>query len=95
LLTRRSADSWKASQVLEGTSRSSTSLDAERIAAGLRALPGVVLTSTTIGNGQTFSLLLTLLAVPVAYSILDDLSLWLRHRFFARTKIDRGECELE
>jgi hypothetical protein len=29
------------------------------------------------------------------YSMLDDLSLWLHRRFFARAKVDRGESELE
>jgi hypothetical protein len=34
----------------EGTSRSSTLIAAERIATGLRTLPGVILTNTTISN---------------------------------------------
>jgi hydrophobe/amphiphile efflux-1 (HAE1) family protein len=54
-----------------------------------QAIAGVVI------GGQTFSLLLTLVAVPVAYSLLDDLSGWIRWRFSARTKVDRGESEIE
>jgi multidrug efflux pump subunit AcrB len=61
---------------------------------GIGAGQSQAIASIVIG-GQTFSLLLTLLAVPVAYSMLDDLSLWLRHRFFTRAKVDRGESELE
>jgi multidrug efflux pump subunit AcrB len=61
---------------------------------GIGAGQSQAIASIVIG-GQTFSLLLTLLAVPVAYSILDDLSLLLRRRFFAGAKVDRGESELE
>ena len=39
----------------EGTSRESTLLAAERIARSMRGLPGVVLTSTTVGNGSDAS----------------------------------------
>ena len=43
--------------------------------------PGVVV------GGQTLSLLLTLLATPVAYSLFDDATAWFQRRF--GRKIDR------
>lgn len=61
---------------------------------GIGAGQSKAIASIVIG-GQTFSLLLTLLAVPVAYSMFDDLSAWLRRRFSVGTKVDRGESELE
>ena len=60
------------------------------VGAGLnRATAGVVV------GGQTLSLALTLLATPVAYSLFDDVTAWLKRRFGADGPHDRGERELE
>ena len=51
-------------------------------------------TSGVIVGGQVLSLLLTLLATPVAYSLLDDLSAWYRRRFGNAEKRARVEQEI-
>jgi multidrug efflux pump subunit AcrB len=51
-------------------------------------------TGAIVLGGQTLSLLLTLVAVPVAYSLFDDLAMWFRRRTTTQG-VDRGERELD
>jgi HAE1 family hydrophobic/amphiphilic exporter-1 len=53
-----------------------------------RNISGIVL------GGQTLSLLLTLVAVPVAYSLFDDVIEWRKRRKGRKGPVDRGEREL-
>jgi hydrophobic/amphiphilic exporter-1 (mainly G- bacteria), HAE1 family len=45
-------------------------------------------------GGQTLSLLLTLVATPVAYSLFDDASVWLKRLFGSAHPVDKGQSEI-
>ena len=60
---------------------------------GIGAGQSRAIASVIIG-GQSLSLLLTLIATPVFYTLFDDAAEWLRARFRRKAAADRGEAEV-
>jgi multidrug efflux pump subunit AcrB len=50
--------------------------------------------ASVVVGGQTLSLLLTLVAIPVIYTWFDDVATWIKRRFASATPVDRGEAEV-
>jgi hypothetical protein len=50
--------------------------------------------ASVVVGGQTLSLLLTLVAIPVIYTWFDDVASWVKRKVFSSAPQDRGEAEV-
>jgi Cu/Ag efflux pump CusA len=50
--------------------------------------------ASVVVGGQTLSLLLTLVAIPVIYTVFDDVTAWIKRRFSSGAPKDRGRAEV-